>query len=124
MKLFKSRSERAIDDGVDTARDIADKAGDKADGLLSSGRDQLHQVIDQIESVLNTAKGTSVDDLKSSVFGALSTARSAVNERSSNLRGNLNDALEQADQVARKKPWHVVGAVAGVALLVGFLAGR
>jgi ElaB/YqjD/DUF883 family membrane-anchored ribosome-binding protein len=43
---------------------------------------------------------------------------------SSAVTAKLNDAAGYADEFVHDKPWHTLGAVAGLALLVGFLAGR
>ncbi|SDV49654.1 DUF883 family protein [Chitinasiproducens palmae] len=124
MKLFKSRTERTLDDGVSKARDFTDDASSKAGKLVDDGRDQLHRVLDEIESALSSAKDVDVDGLKSNVLSKLTSARGALTEKSASVGRTLNDALGQADEVARQKPWHVVGAVAGLALVIGFLAGR
>lgn len=53
----------------------------------------------------------------------LKTARTQMNGAGNALAGRLNDAAGYADEFVHDKPWHTLGAVARLALLVGFLGG-
>ena len=61
-------------------------------------------------------------------FADFLSSRAQFDGSSSAIAERLNDAaghaVDYADEFVHEKPWHTLGAVAGLALLVGFLAGR
>ena len=83
----------------------------------------MKSLIDELEATL---KSNDLDaaSLSSNLRGKLDKVRSSVSDRSVTLSKDFNEALGTADEFAHQKPWQVIGAVAGVALIIGFLAGR
>lgn len=123
MGLFKSKSERATDQAVRQTRQFGGKLAERTSSVIDDGSDRLKNLIDDLEASLKS-RDLDVGAVRENVRGKLDRVRSAVNDHSANLSRDLGEALGTADEFAHQKPWQVIGAVAGVALVIGFLAGR
>ncbi len=123
MGLFKSKSERATDQAVRQTRQFGGKLADRTNAAIDDGSDRLKSLIDDLESALKS-KDLDVGAVRENVRGKLDRVRSAVNDHGATLSRDLGEAFGTADEFAHQKPWQVIGAVAGVALVIGFLAGR
>ncbi|SAK70983.1 membrane protein [Caballeronia temeraria] len=121
MGLF-TRS--TLDSRIDGAADLGQRAVRGASDAVDSASSQLRSLLDDLESSISGAKDIDADKLRKELQSRLKTARSQMNGAGTVLSGRLNDAAGYADDFVHDKPWHTLGAVAGLALLVGFLAGR
>ncbi|MGI4855673.1 MAG: DUF883 family protein [Janthinobacterium lividum] len=123
MGLFTSKSERTVDNAVKQTRKVGGSLSDRASSVIDDGSDRLKSLIDDLESALKSSD-LNASSLRDSVRGKLDKVRSSVTDRSAAVTQNFNDTLGTADDFAHEKPWQVIGAVAGIALVIGFLAGR
>ncbi|SAL37889.1 membrane protein [Caballeronia peredens] len=121
MGLF-TRS--TLDSKINGAADIGARAVRGASDAVDSASGQLRSLLDDLESSIHNAKDIDADKLRKELQSKLKTARSQMNGAGGAFAGKLGDAAGYADDFVHDKPWHTLGAVAGLALLVGFLAAR
>ncbi|SAK68086.1 membrane protein [Caballeronia arationis] len=121
MGLF-TRS--TLDSKINGAADLGQRAVAGASDAVDSASGQLRSLLDELDSSLRDAKDLDADKLRKELQSKLKTVRSQMDGASSAVTAKLNDAAGYADEFVHDKPWHTLGAVAGLALLVGFLAGR
>jgi ElaB/YqjD/DUF883 family membrane-anchored ribosome-binding protein len=121
MGLF-TRS--TLDSKINGAADLGQRAVRSTSDAVDSASDQLRSLLDDLEGSIKNGKDFDADKLRRELQSKLKTARSQMNGASNAVSGRLNDAAGYADDFVHDKPWHTLGAVAGLALLVGFLAGR
>lgn len=123
MGLFKSKTERNADQVVRQTREFGGRLADRTTNAIDDGSDRLKGLIGDLEAALKS-KDLDPASVRETFRGKLDKVRSAVGDHSVTLSKDFNDALGTADEFARQKPWQVIGAVAGIALVIGFLAGR
>lgn len=123
MGLFKSKSARATDDAINQARQFGGRLAERTNTAIDDGGDHLKHLIGELEAALKS-KDLDPASVRDSFRGKLDKVRSAVNDHSATLSKDFGEALGNADEFAHQKPWQVIGAVAGIALIIGFLAGR
>lgn len=123
MGLFKSKSERATDQAAHQTRQFGGKLADRTSAAIDDGSNRLKNLIDDLEASLKS-KDIDVGAVRENARSKLDRVRSAVNDHSATLSHDLGEAFGTADEFAHQKPWQVIGAVAGLALVIGFLAGR
>ncbi|WP_250451817.1 DUF883 domain-containing protein [Caballeronia sp. ATUFL_M2_KS44] len=121
MGLF-TRS--TLESKINGAADVGQRAVRGAGDVVDSASDQLRSLLDDLESSLQGAKDIDADKLRKQLQSKLKYARSQMDGAGSAISGRIGDAAGYADDFVHDKPWHTLGAVAGLALLVGFLAGR
>src|SRR5476651_1256926 len=121
MGLF-TRS--TLDSNINGAAKVGHRAVQGASDAVDTASTQLRGLLDDLDSSIRDAKDIDVDKLRKDLQTKLKTARAQFDGSSSAIAGRLNDAAGYADEFVHDKPWHTLGAVAGLALLVGFLAGR
>ncbi|SAL15992.1 DUF883 family protein [Caballeronia telluris] len=121
MGLF-TRS--TLDSKINGAADLGQRAVAGASDAVDSASGQLRSLLDELDSSLRDAKDLDADKLRKELQSKLKTVRSQMDGASSAVTAKLGDAAGYADEFVHDKPWHTLGAVAGLALLVGFLAGR
>jgi ElaB/YqjD/DUF883 family membrane-anchored ribosome-binding protein len=121
MGLF-TRS--TLDSTINDAANVGQRAVRGASAVVDSASAQLRGLLDDLDSSIRDAKDIDADKLRRDLQAKLKTARAQFDGSSSAIAGRLNDAAGYADEFVHDKPWHTLGAVAGVALLLGFLAGR
>ncbi|GAB5099600.1 DUF883 domain-containing protein [Caballeronia sp. LP006] len=121
MGLF-TRS--TLDSKINGAANVGQRAVRGASDAVDSASSQLRSLLDDLESSIQSGKDIDGDKLRRDLQSKLKTARSQIDGASTALTGKLGDAAGYADEFVHDKPWHTLGAVAGLALLVGFLAGR
>lgn len=121
MGLF-TRS--TLDSKINGAANVGQRAVRGASDVVDSASDQLRSLLDDLEDSLQGAKDIDADRLRKQLQSKLKSARSQMDGASTAITGKLGDAAGYADDFVHDKPWHTLGAVAGLALLVGFLAGR
>jgi ElaB/YqjD/DUF883 family membrane-anchored ribosome-binding protein len=121
MGLF-TRS--TLDSRINGAADLGQRAVRGASDAVDSASGQLRSLLDDLESSILNAKDIDADKLRKELQSKLKSARSQMNGASGVLADKLGDAAGYADDFVHDKPWHTLGAVAGLALLVGYLAGR
>jgi ElaB/YqjD/DUF883 family membrane-anchored ribosome-binding protein len=121
MGLF-TRS--TLDSKINGAANIGQRAVRGASDAVDTASDQLRSLLDDLEGSLQNGKDFDADKLRKELQSRLKSARSQMNGAGSVLADRFGDAAGYADEFVHDKPWHTLGAVAGLALLVGFLAGR
>ncbi|WP_277188294.1 YqjD family protein [Caballeronia sp. BR00000012568055] len=121
MGLF-TRS--TLDSKINGAANIGQRAVRGASDAVDTASDQLRSLLDDLEGSLQNGKDFDADKLRKELQSRLKSARSQMNGAGSALADRFGDAAGYADDFVHDKPWHTLGAVAGLALLVGFLAGR
>ncbi len=121
MGLF-TRS--TLDVKINGAANIGQRAVRSASDAVDSASNQLRSLLDDLEGSIKDGKDYDADKLRKELQSKLKFARSQMNDAGSAISGRLNDAAGYADEFVHDKPWHTLGAVAGLALLVGFLASR
>jgi ElaB/YqjD/DUF883 family membrane-anchored ribosome-binding protein len=94
-------------------------------------RDKLVQdfklVIADAEELLRATAaqaGEKVTAARERIQDRIHTAKIRVAEAEEAVMVRTREAARMTDEFVHDKPWHTLGAVAGLALLVGFLAGR
>ena len=121
MGLF-TRS--TLDSKINGAASLGERAVRGASDAVDSASSQLRGLLDDLESSIQNAKDVDADKLRKELQSKLKSARSQMNGAGGAIAGRLGDAAGYADDFVHDKPWHTLGAVAGLALLVGYLAGR
>jgi ElaB/YqjD/DUF883 family membrane-anchored ribosome-binding protein len=121
MGLF-TRS--TLDSKINGAADVGQRAVRGASDVVDSASDQLRSFLDELEDSLHSAKDIDSDKLRKQLQSKLKYARSQMDGAGSAITDRFGDAAGYADEFVHDKPWHTLGAVAGLALLIGFLAGR
>jgi ElaB/YqjD/DUF883 family membrane-anchored ribosome-binding protein len=121
MGLF-TRS--TLDSKINGAANIGQRAVRGASDAVDSASDQLRSLLDDLEGSLQNGKDFDADKLRRELQSRLKSARSQMNGAGGMIADRFGDAAGYADDFVHDKPWHTLGAVAGLALLVGFLAGR
>lgn len=121
MGLF-TRS--TLDSKINGAANVGQRAVRGASDAVDTASSQLRSLLDDLESSIHGAKDIDADKLRRDLQAKLKSARSQMNGAGNVFSGKLGDAAGYADEFVHDKPWHTLGAVAGLALLVGFLAAR
>ena len=110
----------AVDQTVKTGRSIAKRAAIASDG---TGAD-IKALLKDLEAALKEGKDDDVGALRARLEGRLADARSAYDDVQWSIREKLSAAASTTDDYVRDKPWETVGAVAGIAFLLGIIVGR
>jgi ElaB/YqjD/DUF883 family membrane-anchored ribosome-binding protein len=121
MGLF-TRS--TLDSNINGAAKIGQRAVRGASDAVDTASAQLRSLLDELDNSLSNAKDIDVSQLRKDLQGKLKAARAQFDGSPSVIADKFTDAAGYADEFVHDKPWHTLGAVAGLALLVGFLAGR
>lgn len=121
MGLF-TRS--TLDSKINGAADLGARAARGAGEAVDTASSQLRSLLDELDSSIRDAKDVDADKLRKDLQAKLKSVRSQIDGAGSAISGRLGDAAGYADEFVHDKPWHTLGAVAGLALLVGYLAGR
>ncbi len=121
MGLF-TRS--TLDSKINGAANVGQRAVRGASDAVDTGSDQLRSLLDDLESSIKSGKDFDAEKLRKELQSKLKVARSQMNGASNAAAGRFSDAAGYANHFVHDKPWHTLGTVAGLALLVGFLAGR
>jgi len=94
-----------------------------ADDLMTD----LQSVLEDAEALLSATAGQAGERIQQVRERAEETVR-AVRDRleaaQEELTRRAREALGEADEYVRENPWQALGITAGVAFLVGLLAGR
>src|ERR1700722_2611226 len=89
--------------------------------------DDLQTVLEDAEALLSATTRQAEERLPRGGAGAEETVR-AVRDRLAAAQDEVTrrarEALDDADEYVRENPWQAMGIAAGVAFLVGLLAGR
>ena len=89
--------------------------------------DDLQTVLEDAEALLSATTGQAGERIQQVRARAEETVR-AVRDRLASAQNELTrrarEALDDADEYVRENPWQSIGVAAGIAFLVGLLAGR
>jgi ElaB/YqjD/DUF883 family membrane-anchored ribosome-binding protein len=101
----------------------AELTQNSADDLM----EDLQSVLEDAEALLSATAGQAGERIQQVRERAEETVR-AVRDRltaaQENLTRRAREAIGEADDYVRENPWQAIGITAGVAFLVGLLAGR
>ena len=101
----------------------AELTQNSADDLM----EDLQSVLEDAEALLSATAGQAGERIQQVRERAEETVR-AVRDRltaaQENLARRAREAIGEADDYVRENPWQAIGITAGVAFLVGLLAGR
>lgn len=127
MGLF-GKTNRSLANGLDEARQharhVADDIGDAAGDAAGNASARLRSLIDELESTLSDSASVDVNKLRSQLQEKLDATRSSLGDTGSRLAHDVGRAFDNADDFVHAKPWQTIAAVAGIALVAGFLAAR
>jgi ElaB/YqjD/DUF883 family membrane-anchored ribosome-binding protein len=89
--------------------------------------EDLQSVLEDAEALLSATAGQAGERIQQVRARAEETVR-AVRDRLATAQEDLTrrarEALGDADEYVRENPWQAIGVTAGIAFLVGLLAGR
>jgi ElaB/YqjD/DUF883 family membrane-anchored ribosome-binding protein len=89
--------------------------------------DDLQTVLEDAEALLSATAGQAGERVQQVRARAEETVR-AVRDRLAAAQDEVTrrarEALDDADEYVRENPWQALGVAAGVAFLIGLLAGR
>jgi ElaB/YqjD/DUF883 family membrane-anchored ribosome-binding protein len=89
--------------------------------------DDLQTVLEDAEALLSATAGQAGERVQQVRAQAEETVR-AVRDRLAAAQDEVTrrarEALDNADEYVRENPWQALGVTAGVAFLIGLLAGR
>jgi ElaB/YqjD/DUF883 family membrane-anchored ribosome-binding protein len=89
--------------------------------------DDLQTVLEDAEALLSATTGQAGERIQQVRTRAEETVR-AVRDRLASAQDEVTrrarEALDDADEYVRENPWQSIGVAAGIAFLVGLLAGR
>lgn len=87
----------------------------------------LRAVIEDADTLLRATAGQAgekVQQARARAEASVQAARERLSALEDNLAQRIGDATRDADRYVRDKPWQALAIAAGVAFLVGLLAGR
>ncbi|HET9642132.1 MAG TPA: DUF883 family protein, partial [Burkholderiaceae bacterium] len=90
-------------------------------------RRDLNNVVTQVDDLLTTvgdAGSQTLQSLRDKMTTAAGTARDKLSTLDSSVRDNARVAAKYTDDYVHDKPWQVIGIVAAVGLLIGYLTSR
>ena len=102
---------------------MSEQANPIKDKLVSD----LQTVVSDTEELLKLSAGQTGDrlcELRDLMGERLAQARARLAEADSALRASGRKAVDATDEYVHHHPWQSVGVAAGVAFLLGLLAGR
>src|ERR1035438_9446771 len=89
--------------------------------------DDLHTVLEDAEALLSATAGQAGERIQQVRARAEQTGRGARDRLAATqeeLTRRAREALGDADDYVRENPWQAIGISAGIAFLIGLLAGR
>lgn len=87
----------------------------------------LRAVIEDAEALLKATAGQAgekVDAARSRAEDSLRQAKMRLQDMGLDIEKRARAGAAAADNYVHEKPWHVIGAAAGLAFLIGYLLGR
>lgn len=121
----------AMDKTASKLNDVADdtaKAGrrflSRASAVGDGTADDVRALLKDLEVALKEGKNDDVGALRARIEGRLADARSTLDDVQSGIRQKITAVATTTDDYVRDRPWETVGAVAGLAFLLGIIVGR
>ena len=115
---------RDIDDNVADAK----RAGRRvARNVRVAGRDagdDVRALLDDLDNSLRNGSDTDVDALRLRLGDQLAKSRAMFEDAQDNVRDRFQSAVAATEDRIQDRPWETLGAVAGIAFLLGVIAGR
>ncbi|MGI4815701.1 MAG: DUF883 family protein [Janthinobacterium lividum] len=126
MGLF-GRNHSTVEDQIDAATDTGRRAlkgiSKQADSAADVTGEHMRNILDDLEAVIDSGKdAVDAKALQKTVRAKLKTARRQFDDP--RLAKRLNCTVSQVRDRVHAQPLQSLGAVAGAALVIGFLAGR
>ncbi|KAG0165544.1 hypothetical protein DFQ28_005590 [Apophysomyces sp. BC1034] len=111
--------------------DSFDKAGRHARRIAHHGRHaaqdigaEVRELLSELESTLSDSTQADAELLREQLRDKIETARSRLGNTQASVRLRAQAAWGKADEYVHERPWQVIAAAAGTALLLGLLLGR
>lgn len=101
----------------------ADLTQQSADQLM----DDLQTVLEDAEALLSATAGQAgerIQQVRARAEETVRQVRDRLAAAQDEVTRRAREALEDADDYVRENPWQALGITAGVAFLIGLLAGR
>ena len=89
--------------------------------------DDLHTVLEDAEALLSATAGQAgerIQQVRARAEETVRAARDRLAATQEEVTRRAREAVGEADDYVRENPWQAVGITAGVAFLIGLLAGR
>lgn len=102
---------------------FADSSQASKDRLVADLKQMIADAEELLQATAHQTEGK-VADLRSRISDNLRSARSKLADAEQALESKARDAAKATDNYVHENPWKSIGAVAGIALLVGVLIGR
>ena len=113
---FESYGRTREGNGNDAVREQTGKVSGEFHNLMAD-------VEDLIKKVANVGDAE-VARVRAKVERGLASARTAVSNSASSVRGYARDAGAATDDYVHESPWTAIGLAAAVGVLIGFFAAR
>jgi ElaB/YqjD/DUF883 family membrane-anchored ribosome-binding protein len=116
--------------GRDIDSDVADakRAGRRvARNVRIAGNnasDDVRALLDELDDSLRNGKDTDIEALRTRLGAQLARARAVFDDAQDTVRDRLQLAIAATEDRIQDRPWETLGAVAGIAFLLGVIAGR
>jgi ElaB/YqjD/DUF883 family membrane-anchored ribosome-binding protein len=98
-----------------------------AEATVQKLMDDLKTVAADAEALLAATAGDAsekVRDARARAGEALKRARSRLGDAEDELKARATEAASKADRYVHENPWPVIGAAAGIGVLIGILLAR
>jgi ElaB/YqjD/DUF883 family membrane-anchored ribosome-binding protein len=89
--------------------------------------DDLHTVLEDAEALLSATAGQAgerIQQVRARAEETVRAARDRLAATQEEVTRRAREAMGEADDYVRDNPWQAIGITAGVAFLIGLLAGR
>jgi ElaB/YqjD/DUF883 family membrane-anchored ribosome-binding protein len=89
--------------------------------------EDLRVVVDDAEALLKATAGQAgekVDKVRHRAEESVRQARERLGEIEGEIRARADEAARTTDRYVHENPWGAIGIAAGVAFMLGLLAGR
>ncbi len=89
--------------------------------------EDLRMVVEDAEALLMATAGQAgerIQEARDRAEASVRQARERIGALEQDLAGQARAAAREADLYVRDNPWQAIGVAAGVAFIIGFLAGR
>jgi len=123
MGIFE-KTGRQLDGNIDEAKHMGRRTLHTMRGAAADASAQVRVLIDELDDSLRDGTDTDIEALRARLRAQLSQARSALDDAGNSVRARIDSAVSATEDHIHQRPWETVGAVAGIAFLLGIIAGR
>lgn len=123
MGFFKTQADK-LEEGMDQTVKAGKHTFHKAKHAGNVAVDDLRDLLSDLENAISDKDNKDISILRNRVEKRLSEAKNTYLGSQAKIRERVNQALADTDGYVHDKPWESIGAVAGIAFLLGVLVGR